>query len=102
VIGNLVDNALDALSEQGWIEVSVRSSPDEVVVVVRDSGPGVAAGLAEEVFRHGFTTKAAEQGQRGLGLALIRQACLRRGGSVRVRNDDGAVFTARLPVEVPV
>lgn len=102
VIGNLVDNALDALSERGWIEVSVRSSPDEVVVVVRDSGPGVAAGLAEEVFRHGFTTKAAEQGQRGLGLALIRQACLRRGGSVGVRNENGAVFTARLPVEVPV
>jgi sensor histidine kinase regulating citrate/malate metabolism len=102
VIGNLVDNALDALAERGWIEVSVRSAPDEVVVVVRDSGPGVAAGLAEEVFRHGFTTKAAEQGRRGLGLALTRQTCLRRGGSVRVHNEDGAVFTARLPVEVPV
>ncbi|MEU4738949.1 sensor histidine kinase [Actinosynnema sp. NPDC023658] len=102
VIGNLVDNALDALAGHGWIEVSVRSSPDEVVVEVRDSGPGVAAGLAEEVFRHGFTTKAAERGRRGLGLALVRQACLRRGGSVRVRNEDGAVFTARLPAEVPV
>jgi sensor histidine kinase regulating citrate/malate metabolism len=102
VIGNLVDNALDALSEHGWIEVSVRSTSGEVVVVVRDSGPGVAAGLAEEVFRHGFTTKAAEQGRRGLGLALTRQTCLRRGGSVRVHNEDGAVFTARLPVEVPV
>ena len=54
----------------------------------RDSGPGVAPELAEEVFRHGFTTKAAEQGERGLGLALTRQTCLRRGGSV-----DGA--TAR-------
>ncbi|MFD0201845.1 MULTISPECIES: ATP-binding protein [Saccharothrix] len=48
VIGNLVDNALDALAEQGWIEVSVRSTPGEVVVVVRDSGPGVAAELAED------------------------------------------------------
>ncbi|MGM1062605.1 sensor histidine kinase [Saccharothrix sp. Mg75] len=109
VIGNLVDNALDALSGgDGWIEVLVRSSdgvPDDgvpgdgvpdggVLVVVRDSGPGVAPELAEEVFRHGFTTKAAEQGERGLGLALTRQTCLRRGGSVRV---DGAAFTARLP-----
>lgn len=99
VLGNLVDNALDALNEQGWIEVSVRQVAGEVLVVVRDSGPGVAPELAEEVFRHGFTTKAAEQGSRGLGLALIRQTCLRRGGSVRV---DGAVFTARLPVEVAV
>jgi sensor histidine kinase regulating citrate/malate metabolism len=103
VLGNLVDNALDALgTERGSIEVSVRQQDDEVRVVVRDSGPGVAPEIAEEVFQHGFTTKAAEQGQRGLGLALTRQTCLRRGGSVRVHNEDGAVFTARLPMEVPV
>jgi two-component system CitB family sensor kinase len=51
------------------------------------------------VFRHGYTTKAAESdGRRGFGLALIRLVCTRRGGAVSVRNDDGAVFTARLPV----
>jgi sensor histidine kinase regulating citrate/malate metabolism len=93
VIGNLVDNALDAADS--WIEVDISHTPDEVRVVVRDSGPGVAPEIAEEVFRHGFTTKAAEQGERGLGLALTQQTCLRRQGSVAV---DGAVFTARLPV----
>ncbi|EME53065.1 sensor histidine kinase [Amycolatopsis decaplanina] len=103
VLGNLVDNALDALSlnkqggEQGWIEVGVWQEEDEVRVEVRDSGPGVAPEIAEEVFEHGFTTKAAAHGQRGLGLALIRQACVRRGGSVEVHNSGGAVFTARLP-----
>jgi two-component system CitB family sensor kinase len=100
VLGNLVDNALDALSSlstngaQKWIEVAVMQLDDEVQVVVRDSGPGVAPELAEEVFRHGFTTKAASHGERGIGLALIRRACLRRGGSVSV---SGSVFTARLP-----
>ncbi len=98
VLGNLVDNALDALSSlngaQKWIEVGVVQVDDEVQVVVRDSGPGVAPELAEEVFRHGFTTKAASHGERGIGLALIRRACLRRGGSVSV---SGSVFTARLP-----
>jgi two-component system, CitB family, sensor kinase len=75
----------------------------EVRVVVRDSGPGVAPELAQEVFRRGFTTKAAEHGgQRGIGLALTRRACLRRGGSVAVHNEGGAVFTARLPLGVPV
>ncbi len=103
VLGNLVDNALDALvrdmqgGEYGWIEVGVWQEDGEVRVVVRDSGPGVAPEIAEEVFEHGFTTKAASHGQRGLGLALIRQTCIRRGGSVRVHNDNGAVFTARLP-----
>jgi sensor histidine kinase regulating citrate/malate metabolism len=104
VLGNLVDNALDALgSSDGTIEISLREVDDEVRVVVRDSGPGVAPEIAEEVFERGFTTKAAEHGgQRGIGLALTRRTCLRRGGSVRVHNEGGAVFTARLPMEVPV
>jgi sensor histidine kinase regulating citrate/malate metabolism len=99
VLGNLVDNALDAVAAgppPRWVEVAV---DDGVRVRVRDSGPGVGAGLAEEVFRRGFTTKAAE-GERGLGLALARQVCLRRGGSITVHNEDGAVFTAELPVRV--
>jgi sensor histidine kinase regulating citrate/malate metabolism len=58
----------------------------------------VAPELAEEVFEHGFTTKAAADGQRGIGLALIRMICTRRGGRVSVRNDDGAMFTAELPL----
>jgi sensor histidine kinase regulating citrate/malate metabolism len=96
VIGNLVDNAIDALPAAGWIEVDIQHTDDEVLVVVTDSGPGVAPDIAEEIFRHGFTTKAAEEGgQRGLGLALTRQTCRRRGGSVEVA---GAVFTARLGV----
>ncbi|GAA4002749.1 ATP-binding protein [Allokutzneria multivorans] len=98
VVGNLVDNALDALpSGGGWVEVDLRQNEREVLVRVRDSGPGVAPELAEEVFRNGFTTKVAEHGgQRGIGLALTRQICVRRGGEVSVRNDGGAVFSARL------
>lgn len=108
VLGNLVDNALDALrgqpgTEGGWIEVDLTTTGNSVNVEVRDSGPGIAPEIAEEVFRHGFTTKAAEHdGQRGLGLALTRQTCVRRGGSVAVRNDDGAVFTATLPMDPEV
>ncbi|MBO0866381.1 MAG: sensor histidine kinase, partial [Mycobacterium sp.] len=83
VVGNLIDNALDALegapkSTQRWIEVDLRCT-DEITAVVRDSGPGVAPEIVEEVFRHGFTTKAARGGERGLGLALTRQICHRRG-----------------------
>ncbi|MFI9557716.1 ATP-binding protein [Nonomuraea endophytica] len=98
VVGNLVANAIDALDgAPGTIEVSVRADADGLHVRVGDSGPGITPGLVEEVFREGFTTKAARAGQRGLGLALTRQACLRRGGWVNVRNEGGAVFTALLP-----
>ncbi|MFC4004531.1 ATP-binding protein [Prauserella oleivorans] len=102
VVGNLVDNALDALRGSGgddWVEVAIRQDSHAVSVVVRDSGPGVAPEIATEVFTHGFTTKAAEHGgTRGLGLALTRQTCRRRGGSVTVHNAGGAVFTAVLPL----
>ncbi|MFE3452322.1 ATP-binding protein [Nonomuraea sp. NPDC059194] len=98
VVGNLVANALDALDgAPGTIEVSVMATWEGLRVRVGDSGPGITPDLVEEVFREGFTTKAAHSGPRGLGLALTRQACLRRGGWVRVHNAGGAVFTALLP-----
>lgn len=99
VVGNLVANALDALDGKGGtVEVHVRTDEEGLHVRVRDSGPGIMPELAEEVFRDGFTTKVAHSGPRGLGLALTRQTCRRRGGWVRVHNDGGAVFTALLPV----
>jgi sensor histidine kinase regulating citrate/malate metabolism len=104
VVGNLVDNALDAVGPLGGGEVVVEVVQDaaEVRVEVRDSGPGVAPELVEEVFHSGFTTKGASGGPRGFGLALTRTICTRRGGTVDVRNDDGAVFRARLPaISVP-
>ncbi|HEV3498133.1 MAG TPA: ATP-binding protein, partial [Actinomycetes bacterium] len=102
VIGNLVDNAVDAVGPvpDGWVAVQIAQQNGHVRVEVRDSGPGVAPELAEEVFEHGFTTKAASVGEHGIGLALIRMVCARRGGQVRVHNDDGAVFTAELPVSM--
>lgn len=104
VLGNLVDNAIDAAAGADGprrVEVGLAGGgEDEVWVEVRDSGPGVAAEVAEEVFRAGFSTKAAEIGGRGLGLALARQACLRRGGTITVRpvTGAGAIFEATLPL----
>ncbi|WP_217169520.1 ATP-binding protein [Streptomyces sp. AC512_CC834] len=104
VLGNLVDNAVDAAAGPGdeheaWVEVELRQDASSVEIVVRDSGPGVAPELAREVFSHGFTTKAARQGERGIGLALTRLVCERHGGEISVTNTpEGAVFTARMTV----
>ncbi|MFI6691584.1 ATP-binding protein [Streptomyces sp. NPDC050433] len=108
VVGNLVDNAVDAAAagddgNGAWVEVELRQDASSVEIVVRDSGPGVAPELAQEVFLHGFTTKAAQEGERGIGLALTRLVCERRGGEVAVTNTpDGAMFTARMSVGNPV
>ncbi|MEU4894881.1 ATP-binding protein [Streptomyces sp. NPDC044780] len=108
VVGNLVDNAIDAATsepgtgEEPWVEVELRQDNASVEIVVRDSGPGVAPELAQEVFAHGFTTKAAREGERGIGLALTRLVCERRGGEVAVTNTpQGAMFSARMSVSHP-
>ena len=100
VLGNLIQNGVDAVTSAasdgtagrvGWVEVDVRQTGDVVEIVVRDSGPGVASTIASEVFEHGFTTKAARDGERGIGLALIRRICRTRGGDVEVRDSaDGS------------
>ncbi|MFC8850101.1 MULTISPECIES: ATP-binding protein [unclassified Micromonospora] len=107
VLGNLVDNAVEAVADgtardgerPAWVEVELRRDAASVEIVVRDSGPGIAPELAREVFTHGFTTKAAREGERGIGLALTRLVCKRRGGEVAVTNTaEGAMFTARMSV----
>jgi two-component system CitB family sensor kinase len=101
VVGNLVDNALDAAGSTAGarVEVLVAGSAEDVLVRVADTGPGVPD--VEDVFRQGYTSKPSdEEGGRGFGLALTRLVCRRRGGEVSVRNRDegGAEFTARLPL----
>ncbi|WP_256795731.1 ATP-binding protein [Terrabacter sp. Ter38] len=104
VVGNLVDNAIDAAaSSEGpdkWVELTIRQDASSLEVSVVDSGPGIAPEVVTEVFTHGYTTKAARAGERGIGLALTRLICQRRGGEVEVENTPtGAKFLARLTVE---
>jgi two-component system, CitB family, sensor kinase len=101
VLGNLVDNAVDATVAANGTRIDVRVAMEDggVVVRVADSGAGVPEGVAREVFRRGFTTKPGDASGRGVGLALVQVVCERRGGGVSVHNDAGAVFTAALPVD---
>ncbi|GAA1108252.1 ATP-binding protein [Nocardiopsis metallicus] len=100
VVGNLIDNALDAVAhtaadtEPPWVEVeAVGGGGGPVEVAVRDSGPGVPGELEGRVFQHGYTTKAGPDRKRGLGLAIVGLVCARRGGAATVT---GSEFTAVL------
>lgn len=100
VVGNLVDNAFDAVA--GLPKAAVRvlvedKGGNDVVVTVRDNGPGIPVGSASRIFRQGFSTKdPGAAGSRGFGLAMSRVVCRRSGGTLTVANDHGAVFTAVL------
>lgn len=102
VIGNLVDNALDAAAIGGsWVEVSLRSDDRGLCVIVRDNGPGLPAPL-EEIRKPGVSTKTTEvPGGRGFGLALVHDIVTGAGGTMRADNDSderGAIFHVQLPV----
>ncbi len=102
VLGNLVDNALDAAagSAASRIEVGLRTDGRTVVLRVRDSGPGVPADDHESIFMEGWSTKELPaHGKRGLGLPLVRRLAERQGGSASVSDspEGGAVFTVVLP-----
>ena len=68
-----------------------------MTVTVTDSGPGIAPGVAADLFERGVTTKAPVPGGRGIGLSLVRLLCTRRGGSVEVGLGVPTRFVARLP-----
>ncbi|GAA2434656.1 sensor histidine kinase [Actinomadura vinacea] len=114
ILGNLIDNAVDAVIEgppdgraadvPPRVRVSARTEEDDLVMEVRDNGPGMDQEAAEEMFRRGWTTKAPEgpAGPRGLGLALVGQAVRRYGGRIEVERAAGAVVRVRLPMRHPV
>ena len=101
VVGNLVDNALDAAAGSSaagrWVSVEVVDDGDEVTVAVSDSGPGIADDVADRLFERGVSTKQDVPGGRGIGLSLVHLLCTRRGGGVEVVRDDVTRFVARLP-----
>lgn len=102
IVGNLVDNALDAAAgtRHARVEVDVRAEGRTVVLQVCDSGPGVPAEQRETIFTEGWTTKEPPaHGKRGIGLALVRRLAERQGGSARAGEapDGGAEFTVVLP-----
>ncbi|MFG3104289.1 ATP-binding protein [Streptomyces sp. NPDC048182] len=102
VVGNLVDNALDAAAgtRHARVEVELRAEGRTVTLRVRDTGPGIPPDRRELVFTEGWSTKEPPaHRQRGLGLSLVRRLAERQGGTVAVgaAGGSGAEFVVVLP-----
>ncbi|MFS8202373.1 ATP-binding protein [Streptomyces sp. CWNU-52B] len=102
IVGNLVDNALDAVAGtlHARVEVELRAEGRTAVLKVRDTGPGIPEGQRELIFTDGWSTKEPPaHRERGIGLSLVRRLAERQGGSARVTQarGGGAEFTVVLP-----
>ncbi len=94
---NLIDNALDAVNENGHVTVTAAADGGRVVVRVIDDGPGIPPALVGRIFEPFFTTKGVGKGT-GLGLDIVRRLLKQHDGELAVTSAPGHTeFQVRLP-----
>jgi signal transduction histidine kinase len=106
VLSNLLDNALKYSPEGGQIEVEIGRTPDDQVrLVVRDHGLGIAPEKRTEIFERFYQAHAEEhRSGLGLGLYITRQIVTQHDGSITAEfpEDGGTRFTVQVPATAPV
>lgn len=103
ILGNLIDNAIEALAgvplgTERRVSVDAQVREDDTVLTVADTGPGLDSEAAESAFARGWTSKPATPGRaRGLGLSLVAQTVRLLNGTVSLSSGPGATFVVVLP-----
>ena len=95
VLGNLIDNAMDACDrEDPWVEVTVSQDDGTLLIRVADSGIGMDKGTFEKAMQRGYSTKSGSDAeQHGLGLGLVAQVVKRHNGTLTADVTYGSVVT---------
>jgi two-component system CitB family sensor kinase/two-component system sensor histidine kinase DcuS len=100
VIGNLLDNAFEAVREtgkDGEVRLLLTDLGLDLILEVEDSGPGIPPEVADSLFEKGVTTHGSTG--RGMGLYLVRRAVTALGGEITFAQGElgGALFTVIIP-----
>lgn len=96
IIGNLMDNAMDALSGQpeGKIRLEVREDVRGYRFVIANNGQPIPEALRETIFEPGFSTKGEG---RGMGLSIVRNTLREFGGAIALAEGDETAFVVTVP-----
>ncbi len=99
VVLNILNNGMDALAQNGRIEVASRIDGGDIVIEFADNGPGMSGEVLKHIFDPFFTTKAPGKGT-GLGMSICYSIMQKLGGRVAAANrkEGGAIFTILLPI----
>jgi len=107
VFANLLNNAAKYTHVGGRIWVQARVEGEDLIVAVKDDGPGLTKDLRQhafELFRQGPEARARARGGLGIGLTLVRRLVELHGGTVEALSEGpgkGTEFVVRLPLRVP-
>lgn len=99
ILGNLLENALEAVADSKVKEVYclLKQEHTELVLSVEDTGPGIPVEHQSEIFQWGYTTKG-KGGTRGVGLYIVRQAVESAQGLIQFESGAwGTRFLIRIP-----
>lgn len=96
---NLAANALRHTPDGGEIRLDAKRTGREIVITMRDNGPGIPAEHLPLIFNRFYKADASRKaaGGSGLGLSIAKAIVERHGGTIEARNDNGAVFEIRIP-----
>ena len=100
---NLVENAIRYNNEEGSVNITLETRGQEGVVIIADTGVGIAPDQRELVFEPFYRvnkSRSREFGGAGIGLSLVKTILKRHGASITVseNNPQGSVFTIRIPL----
>ncbi|MEW6117590.1 MAG: hybrid sensor histidine kinase/response regulator [Nitrospirota bacterium] len=90
---HILRNAVEAVPENGWVEVTTSGDKDNVVLTVADSGPGISESDIDKIFEPFFSTKKRKF---GMGLPLAKQIITEHLGSITVESEPGKGTTFRV------
>ena len=95
---NLIHNALQAMDNQGILQIDVTQVDRQIKIGITDSGCGIPPEIQDKIFEPFFTTKSAEEGI-GLGLDLVKKIIDKHSGKVTVERQPGrTTFNVFIPL----
>ena len=96
----LIENALDAMHDEGELTIAIRQTAQTIMVEVRDDGPGIDAAIQSRIFEPFFTTKPLGTAM-GLGLDTVQRIVSRHSGSVAMDSKPHSTcFQVRIPINL--
>ena len=98
VVGNLIDNSIDAVKNDGTGEVYIKIFEDneKMEIIVKDNGPGIPEGIRENIYQLGVSSK---EGSRGFGMYIVKKIIDEANGNIDFKVDEGTKWSISMPMK---